>query len=281
MALRLLASDVAFDAIVIGAGMAGTCAALGIREAGRTVLVLADGAGATALSSGAIRPHPALVRNDLDRLLERMPAVLRAAPTDRPMRIPTAAGGVVEAVAAPADCLDLDSWPGKRIAVAAPALSGTLDAAALAALLRDAAGGSTDFLPVETVFSARAADAALTPAAATGRLRADPGFALEFERRLARSLAGTAPDAVLLAPWTTPGVRAAVERSAGVPAFVTLGTWGGPSRGRDLADALGVALRSSGADIRFPAAVEAVRPAGDSAGWVVACGGGDRFRART
>ncbi len=192
------------------------------------------------------------------------------------MRIPTAAGGIVEAVAAPADCLDLDSWSGKRIAVVAPALSGTLDAVALASLLRDAAGASIEFFPVETIFSAQAADAALTPTAASGRLRSDPEFALEFERRLVRSLAGTAPDAVLLPPWMAAGVR-----SLGVPAFVMLGIWGGPSRGRDLADALGAALRSCGADIRFPAAVEAVRPAGDGAGWVVACGGGDRFRART
>jgi glycerol-3-phosphate dehydrogenase subunit B len=42
------------DVVVIGGGLSGACAALGAREAGAEVLLVARAPGATALSSGAI-----------------------------------------------------------------------------------------------------------------------------------------------------------------------------------------------------------------------------------
>jgi anaerobic glycerol-3-phosphate dehydrogenase/bacterioferritin-associated ferredoxin len=91
----------AVDVLVIGGGLAGTMAALAAADAGREVLLVRKGYGATALSSGAIDfgaataelPDPAAPLACFKRALEAAGYPVAGAP-DIPVRLPTSQGAL-------------------------------------------------------------------------------------------------------------------------------------------------------------------------------------------
>lgn len=265
------------DAIVIGAGLAGAGAAVWLRRAGRSVRVFSDGAAGTSFSTAAVAPDPVLAPGDVAWLVGVVPDVLRGSGA-RPMRVPAATGAVIEALAAPRDCLDLSAESYQRIAVVAPAISGAPSPADLAALLDDAAGGAVRFVAAVAPAAAARDDVLLTPGAYLTRLRDDAVRGAAFVRQVRDAVVAIGADAILLPSYVPAEIRAEVERAVGRPAFRLLGTYGMCPQGANLAEALGAALRASGADWDAPVRAASVR--WDGAAWVVSCAGGMSARGK-
>ncbi|MBI5502061.1 MAG: FAD-binding protein, partial [Deltaproteobacteria bacterium] len=162
------------DALVVGAGLAGAVAALRLREAGLAVRVVADGGGATELSTGALGLVPRLAPDDLRWLLHVLPGAFTAREDGAPMRVATAAGRIVDVAAAPIQTLDLRSVPEGRIAVVGADLSGAPDLDGLVKLLETAGGGTSRFVAVRVPLLPHDELALLSPGSAAGRLAAEP-----------------------------------------------------------------------------------------------------------
>jgi glycine/D-amino acid oxidase-like deaminating enzyme len=238
-----------YDALVIGAGLAGATAALRLREAGRRVLVLADGVGATAFASGAVEPDDRLPDGALRWLASVVPSALQEAPDGGVWRLATMAGRLVEALAVPAASLDLGRLPFRRVAVVGADVSGAPSLAGLAALLDEAAGGAPRFVPLPVPWAVPDALALHTPGTLRGLLAADAELARDLAARAGRSVGEAEVDAALLPPYVPAATAEAVAAAAGLPTGRLLGTYGTSGAGGELAAALRSALARAGSAV--------------------------------
>ena len=257
------------DALVIGAGLAGAAAALRLREAGRAVLLLADGDGATGFSTGAFEPDERVGVEALRWLAAAVPEAVALPPDGRSWRLATMAGRLVEAAAAPAASLDLDRPPFRRVGVVGADVSGAPSVAGLAALLEEAAGGVPRFVPLAVPLAPSDVLALHSPGTLRGRFAAGAGPAEEAAVTRAAREAGV--DAVLLPSYVPAGFAVRMAEAAGMPAGRLLGTYGTASAGSELAAALRVALARAGV-ARVAARVRALERCGDR--WVARGDGG-------
>ncbi|MBN1772113.1 MAG: FAD-dependent oxidoreductase [Deltaproteobacteria bacterium] len=235
------------DALVVGAGLAGAAAALRLREAGRSVLVLADGDGATAFATGAIEPDERLPGAALHWLASVVPEAVTAAPDGGTWRLATMAGRLVEALAAPAASLDLGRLPFRRVGVLGADVSGAPSLAGLAALLEEAVGGTPRFVPLAVPLAVPDALALHSAGTLRGLLASDAGLARDLAAGVARAVREAEVDAALLPSYVPPATAAAAAAAAEVPTGRLLGTYGTSGAGRELAAALRSAMERAGA----------------------------------
>jgi hypothetical protein len=263
------------DCLVIGAGLAGTVAALRVHGAGRSVAVLADGAGATGLSSGALLPDPRLGAEDLAWLTAAVPGAFFVRADGRPQRVPTAAGRIIEVLASPPETFDLPASAARRVAVVGADLSGAPDLRGLTALLAAADGRSREFLAVHVPSVVHDDFALLGPSAVAGRL-VDDAMVRELAAKAAQAAAGAGADAILLPSYVPAAAVGKVREAAGGRLVGRLlGTYALAAGGGALAAALHAALRAAGIDLRTER-VHAVRREG---GLWTADGAGARLAA--
>lgn len=234
------------DVLVLGAGLAGAAAALRLREAGRSVLVLADGDGATAFATGAIEPDERLPEEALRWLASVVPEALRTAPDGGLWRLATMAGRLVEARAAPAASLDLGRLPFRRVGLVGADVSGAPSLAGLAALLDESAGGAPCFVPLAVPPAVPDAVALHSAGTLRGLLAADAELARELAAQAARAVRDADVDAALLPSYVPAATVEATAAAAGVPTGRLLGSYGTSAAGRELCAALRSALRRAG-----------------------------------
>ncbi|MFT3774133.1 MAG: FAD-binding protein [Minicystis sp.] len=245
--------------IIAGAGAAGLAAAWSARRAGRDVMLVSTGAGATALGSGAVDDVPWEQRLRAARLLgddsqaRRLDAEVAAfvadlklwdVPEERPVWIATIAGRVRPARGRDRAMLDLGPLAGRTV-ILPRADRAAWDADAIAAAL------SADPVAAAKRITFRAVDAAV--------LRFDE------ERRIADGDLAARHDEEARRAWLVDRLRAALAVNADAGA-VLLGPWLGAAapRAEALSQALGVpvgeALAGAGspAGMRFEAARDAL-----------------------
>lgn len=259
------------DALVVGAGLAGAAAALRLREAGRGVLVLADGDGATGFSTGAIEPDERLEVEALRWLASVAPGAAALPPDGGRWRLATMGGRLVEALAAPAASLDLGRVPFRSVGVVGADISGVPSVAGLAALLEEASRGAPRFVPLAVPFAMPDAAALHSPGTLRGLLGADAELAGDLAAKAGRAAREAGVDAVLLPSYVPATFATRTAEAAGVPAGRMLATYGAAGAGGELSAALRAALERAGV-VSVSARVRTLERRGDR--WV-AVGDGD------
>ena len=232
--------------LVIGAGLAGAAAALRLREAGRSVLVLADGDGATAFATGAVEPDERLPEEALRWLASVVPEALRTAPDGGLWRLATMAGRLVEARAAPAASLDLGRLPFRRVGLVGADVAGAPSLAGLAALLEESAGGAPCFVPLAVPPAVHDAVALHSAGTLRGLLAADAELARELAAKAARAVREADVDAALLPSYVPVATVEATAAAAAVPTGRLLGSYGTSGAGGELCAALRSAMARAG-----------------------------------
>lgn len=233
--------------IVVGAGVAGTAAALAASRAGARVVLVDGGTGASTLATGALdfvpwyaaAGQPWRVPADVAALLASLDAYVVP---DGGAMLPTTAGVVRAAVGHEGALLDVRPLAGKRVAVVRCERPGW-DADALARAWGEA------YVPLDATLL-RQVDERLAPDADFAARHDDPARLEWLAARLrdALSRAGSRVDAIVLpASLGVERARAAeLTRRVGVPCGEAIGLPGGPSglrfeRARDRAvEAAGV-----------------------------------------
>jgi glycerol-3-phosphate dehydrogenase subunit B len=276
--------------VVVGAGVAGTAAALTAARGGARVVLLDGGAGATTLSTGAIDDTPwghaagpvapvsPMTRAVLDALAAYAVPAAGA-------RLATTAGILRPARGLDLALLDLGPLAGRRIGVVQCDRPGW-DASALARAWSD--GGDGFFAPLEAAVL-RHVDERLLPAVDFAARHDDEGRLGWLADRLREALAaaGDRFDALILPPSL--GVETAKAQAlssrVGLPCAEAAGLPGGPSglrfeRARDRAlAAAGIATTAARAakverrGDRWHVTLEDDAPALDAAAVVLAPGG--------
>jgi glycine/D-amino acid oxidase-like deaminating enzyme len=259
------------DPLIVGRGVAGSVAALRLAEAGRRVRVVADGEGATAMSSGAFDPHPGLDEAAVRWLCDRMPGVLESRSG---MRVACASGAWVEAVGAPFGCLDRAEVGAGRVVLLDVPVAGGLDAAGVAGML--SSSGGVDVIGIDM---AEIGDPYRSGDYLAGAL-CEPGDEVE---RVAGGwvdwLAASAPggESVLLPCWTPRALLEAVRRRRGPLVHRLLGVFGAGGAGVELSEGLRAALGRAGVEV-VPGRVVSCRWEGDA--WRLGTVSGEAFRSK-
>lgn len=274
---------------VVGAGVAGTAAALAAARGGARVVLLDGGTGATTLSTGAIDDTPwGREAGPVTPLTSGARAVLDAlaayAVPTAGARLATTAGILRPARGLDLALLNLAPLAGRRVGVVRCDRPGW-DATALARAWSD---GGDGFAPLDAAVL-RHVDERLLPAADFAARHDDEGRLAWLADRLREALAGAGADfgALILPPSLGVETAKAQALSAlvGLPCGEAAGLPGGPSglrfeRARDRAlRAAGVATMAARAarverhGDRWKVALEGDEAAVDSAAVVLAAGG--------
>jgi glycerol-3-phosphate dehydrogenase subunit B len=237
--------------VIVGAGVAGTAAALAAAKAGAMVTLVDGGTGASTLATGAIDVEPwdraappgvSAVSPDRDlgvsgdRIPERLPDDARAILEDlgayafggAPVLLATTGGIVRPARGADRALLDL-SRLGAGVVVVPRAEHGGWDAAALARAWMDSSGRS---FVADAAQLTRYTDEFFLPHADVAARHDDPERLRWLAERLRETLARSANVAgVILPPWlgAEKSRAAALSEMVGVPCGEALAAPGGPA----------------------------------------------------